>query len=175
MNWADIAQVVGKAAPLLGAALPLPGGAAIGTLIAAALGVDAGSPDALADKLKQDPQASIKLLELQNQHEAKLQEMMLQSAQFQLSHSYNVLALEVKDRMNAREHKDWVAQFLSVTVTIGFFIILTITVTVPMPKDSQSSINMMLGSLITTLTCIVGFHFGSSYGSKEKGIALNNR
>lgn len=70
MDWKDIGGIVGKAAPILGGLLAIPtGGAsvAIGQAIAAALGTDA-TPDAVAHAIQNDPQAAVKLQELNNQH-----------------------------------------------------------------------------------------------------------
>lgn len=64
MRWSDVSEVVGKVAPVLGGALGGPAGAAVGSLAARALGVDA-TPEAVADAIKQDPQAAIKLAEIE--------------------------------------------------------------------------------------------------------------
>ncbi|GAB2799030.1 hypothetical protein GCM10027040_27550 [Halomonas shantousis] len=64
MEWKDVATTVGKIAPALGAALGGPAGAAVGGLAARALGVSE-TPEALAESLKADPEAAIKLRQVE--------------------------------------------------------------------------------------------------------------
>ena len=64
MNWKSVSATVGKFAPVVGTALGGPAGAAIGTMVAAALGV-ADSPDAVDLAIKNDPQAALKLREFE--------------------------------------------------------------------------------------------------------------
>jgi hypothetical protein len=73
MKWTDIAGVVGKVAPLLGAALGGPAGGAVGAMISAALGTE-NTPDAVAEAVKTNPEAAVKLAEVQaNLEIARLQ------------------------------------------------------------------------------------------------------
>ncbi|WP_143004414.1 3TM-type holin [Halomonas shengliensis] len=60
MSWSDVAETVGKVAPVAGGALGGPAGAAVGGLIARALGVPE-SPQAVAQAVKTDPEAAVKL------------------------------------------------------------------------------------------------------------------
>lgn len=64
MKWKDIVGVVGNIAPVLGAALGGPAGGAVGAMIATALGVD-NTPDAVAEAVKTNPEAAVKLAEIQ--------------------------------------------------------------------------------------------------------------
>ncbi|ERS04808.1 hypothetical protein Q673_06215 [Marinobacter sp. EN3] len=76
-SWDGVKDVVAKAAPLLGSALG-PAGGAVGTLIATALGVD-DNPDAVAEAIKADPQALVKLKELEREHKRELKQMVLEA------------------------------------------------------------------------------------------------
>jgi len=76
-SWDSIKDTVARAAPLLGSALG-PAGGAVGTLIATALGVD-DNPDAVARAIKADPQALVKLKELEREHERELKRMVLEA------------------------------------------------------------------------------------------------
>nr|WP_289108757.1 3TM-type holin [uncultured Halomonas sp.] len=73
MNWRDVAETVAKAAPALGGVLAGPAGAGAGTLIARALGVD-DNPQAVQAAMHADPQAAIKLREV----EASLTQALIQ-------------------------------------------------------------------------------------------------
>lgn len=76
--WEDLGNTVAKAAPLLGGAIAGPGGAAIGQLVASAFGVDANDPQALQAAITQDPQAAVKLRELEMRHKERLEELAFQ-------------------------------------------------------------------------------------------------
>lgn len=76
-SWDGVKEVVAKAAPLLGSALG-PAGGAVGTLIATALGVE-DNPDAVAEAIKADPQALVKLEELERKHQRELEQMVLEA------------------------------------------------------------------------------------------------
>ena len=68
MNWRDVADTVAKAAPALGGALYGGAGYAVGSGIAKLLGVE-DSPEAVQAALQQDPQAALKLRELEAEME----------------------------------------------------------------------------------------------------------
>lgn len=68
MEWSDAARMVSKVAPSLGAAVAGPGGYAIGSGIAKLLGVE-DNPAAVDAALMQDPQAAIKLRQLESDME----------------------------------------------------------------------------------------------------------
>ena len=71
MQWSDLKEVVGKAAPILGTLLGGPAGAAIGGLVSAALGVD-NTPDAVNTALVSDPDAAVKLKQIEADQQTKL-------------------------------------------------------------------------------------------------------
>lgn len=71
VDWTDVAETVGKVAPAAGGALGGPAGAAVGGLIARMLGVDE-TPEAVRDALRQDPEAALKLREVEARIETSL-------------------------------------------------------------------------------------------------------
>lgn len=82
MEWKDIGSMIGKAAPMLGTLLaPATGGAslAIGALISSALGVE-NTPDAIAAELKNNPDALLKLKELEFKENDSLRSQVLELA-----------------------------------------------------------------------------------------------
>lgn len=79
MNWKDLAQTVGAAAPMLGALIAGPAGGTVGAIVASVLGVE-NTPDAVGKALSIDPQAAIKLAEIESNERVKLQEMMTSQA-----------------------------------------------------------------------------------------------
>ena len=59
-SWDGVKNLISSAAPMLGTALGGPAGAAVGGLIAKALGVEE-SPEAIEAELRRDPAALLKL------------------------------------------------------------------------------------------------------------------
>lgn len=76
--WETLGNTVAKAAPLLGGAIGGPGGAAIGQLVASAFGVESDDPAAMEQAIKQDPQAALKLREIEARHQERLEELAMQ-------------------------------------------------------------------------------------------------
>jgi len=66
--WDKIKDVVGSVAPMAGSMLAGPAGGAVGSMLASALGVDS-TPDAVAAAIKSDPQAAIKIRQIEAQLE----------------------------------------------------------------------------------------------------------
>ena len=86
MEWKDVATTVAKSAPMLGGLLGGPVGAAVGavgSMIASALGV-ANTPDAVQQALTVNPDAAVKLADIERQRQVDLQQLVVQSANNQL-------------------------------------------------------------------------------------------
>ena len=68
MKWDKLGKVVARAAPLLGSLLPIPGGAALGGLIAGAFGGNPNDPAELAKLIEADPDSAVKLKQIEAAH-----------------------------------------------------------------------------------------------------------
>lgn len=75
----NLAKEVAKYAPLLGAALPIPGGAAIGAIISSVFGTD--DNDELIKIIQTDPNAAIKLREIESNQKVALENIAMLNAQ----------------------------------------------------------------------------------------------
>ncbi len=78
MDWSDVAEVVGKAAPMLGGLLGGPAGAGVGHLIAGVLGVECDQAK-VKEAMQADPDAVVKLQRLQQEHERELMTLALEA------------------------------------------------------------------------------------------------
>lgn len=78
MDWKSIGNIVAQGAPILGTLLGGPAGAAVGGLIASALGSTA-TPDDVAAAIQADPDAMVKLRQLEMEHEAELRRMVIEA------------------------------------------------------------------------------------------------
>ena len=79
MEWKDVSAIVGKSAPLLGGLLGGPAGTAIGGIVASALGSE-GTPDAVRQAIATDPNAAVKLAQIEADQKVKLQELSTKQA-----------------------------------------------------------------------------------------------
>jgi len=82
--WDKIKDVVGSVAPMAGSMLAGPAGGAVGSMLASALGVD-NTPDAVAAAIKSDPQAAVKIREIEAQLEQTRLEVRGQAVQAEAS------------------------------------------------------------------------------------------
>ena len=78
MDWKSLAESVAKLGlPLLGAVLPVPGGAAIGAALAAAIGAKSGSPGDILASLTASADALQKAKEFEATHQEKMLQIIL--------------------------------------------------------------------------------------------------
>lgn len=78
MEWKDIAKMVGGAAPILGTLIGGPAGAAIGSLVASGLGVG-NTPDEVSQALTINPDAAVKLKQIEATRQTELQTLVVQA------------------------------------------------------------------------------------------------
>lgn len=164
MDWKDISGVVGKAAPILGTLLGGPAGAAVGGLIASALGTSTDPAD-VAQAL-QNPDAAIKLREIESKRQTDLQALAVDMAKAEI-------AASTADRASAREREaktgdTLTPRTLALLVTLGFFGVLGYLLAAGKPQHGGDALLVMLGSLGAAWTAIVAYYFGSSAGSAAK-------
>ena len=158
MKWRDLVSVVGKAAPLVGTAIGGPAGATIGGLVANALGVD-NTPDAVAEAIKNDPEAAIQLKRFQAENEQHLRE-----------YNFKVLDAELRDKQNARQmhrHNPMPALLcvaMTVLVAAGAYLLFTIDI----PDDNQEIAYLLFGTVLAKWGDSVSYWVGTTRSSAEK-------
>ena len=172
MNWADIAQTVGKAAPLLGTLLGGPAGAAVGAIVASALGTG-NDPEAVSAELAKNPDALVKLREIEANKAVRLQEIVADQAKHDL-------ATAAADRSSAREREvktgdTLTPRTLAMLVTVGFFGVLAWLLAYGKPNTGGDALLVMLGALGGAWASIISYYFGSSAGSAAKTEILGKR
>lgn len=84
MEWKDVAKAVGAAAPILGTLLGGPAGAAIGAIVASGLGVG-NTPDEVSQALQINPDAAIKLKQIEFERQIELQKLVVQAESSRLA------------------------------------------------------------------------------------------
>ncbi len=78
MDWKDIASTIGSAAPLLGTLIGGPAGGAVGAMVASALGVG-NSADEVSQALATNPDAAVKLKQIESTRQVDLQGLVVQA------------------------------------------------------------------------------------------------
>ena len=159
MSWLE--QVAPTIATALGG--PLAGLAV--TAISKAIGVSEDDVEKTmnAGKMSSDQIAQLKLAELEFQKSTQ-----------ELGLNFEKLAAD--DRASARNMqvatKSWIPGALALGITIGFFGILLYMMTGNVTPSNE--LLVMLGSLGTAWTGVVGYYFGSSSSSQHKDELLFN-
>jgi hypothetical protein len=161
MDWSDLKGIVGKAAPVVGTLLGGPAGAAVGGLIAAALGTDS-TPDAVSAALIGNPDAIVKVQELQTNAKIQLQQLAVTAEANRLADVQSARA-----RQSANPN-DKTPQFLAWGVTIGFFGTLLLVAFARMEPATQNLLLVMTGTLSTAWVAIISYYFGSSKDSTNQ-------
>ncbi|CAB3693960.1 hypothetical protein [Achromobacter dolens] len=171
MDWKDLAGVVSKAAPVLGGILGGPAGVAVGGLLATALGTDA-SPDSVSAAILRDPQAAIKLKELETNSRVQLQQLAVTAEQNRLQAATAQHASEAADRdsarrLAARQPRDWVRPAVTVLLLLGaagivFFVFSGMAEGLLRDATASLTIGTVIGYWFNELKQVLAFWFGTT-------------
>ncbi len=176
MDFTDLSHTVTKYAPLLGGALSGPFGMAIGNIIASVFGSEANKPETLQNLIITDPEAAIKLRQIESEHQLELRRMILQAAQENMKSQQS-------DRESARQReaavdnsptnkRDHTPAILAYMLTLGVFVALGSLFYFPVPSTNQEIIIGIVTSLTTVWVGAMGYYHGSSSGSRLKDFGL---
>ena len=156
-------------APTLASALLGPLGGVAVSALGKVFGIDNATTDTVSKafqdgKLTPEQLSAIKQLELQYQNDEK-------------ERGFKYSELEFKDTEGARHMQELtnsnIPPTLAVLVTLGFFGILGFLIF--SDYNPTEPLLVMLGSLGTAWTMIIGFYFGSSHGSQQKDVMSYNK
>lgn len=171
MNWSDLGNALAKIGlPLLGAALPIPGGAAIGAALASAVGAATGSPEDVLAAITANSDAQLKARQFELAH----QETMLQ---MQLKYESDMYAAQVEDRSSARSMQTNTRAFTVPTlafIIVGAFIAMVGSTLLGYAKVDSVLAGTLVGYLSAKCEQVIAFYFGSSAGSEQKSVLLAN-
>jgi hypothetical protein len=166
--WDTIKPFVGKFAPMLGAAVGGPFGAAAGAIISNVLGTKDASPESLATAIKTGTITGEQIVALKLAE----QDFSLKMKELDINSVKDLEALAGKDRDSARnmqiQTKSWVPPALATLITLGFFGLLSFLLRREIPQGSKDVLNVMLGSLGSAWLSVVAFYFGTTANSQTK-------
>lgn len=156
MDWKDIASTVAKNAPMIGGLIGGPPGAALGavsSMIASALGVPC-TPDAISAAISSDPDAGIKLAQIEKDRQVELQTLVAQTASAQIAaDTATILAVNATMQAETRsEHwASWCWRpfcgFIFGTTFFGVYFVLPLLHILPpmIPMEAWVSLGSILG------------------------------
>ena len=161
MDWKGVGNAVIKAgAPLLGGALFGPAGAAVGSIIAAQFGV---SPDATPDQvltaIKGDPDAALKLRQIETDHVERLQELENERLRIETS--------DVQSARNVHQHH-WMPSAITLLMCAMFGVIIGALFIWAVPGDNKDIVVYITGQVSGILTSCVTYWVGSTRASANK-------
>lgn len=157
MSWDSIKNAVGKIAPIAGTLLGGPAGAAVGRLISSALGVE-NTPEAVAAALG-NPDAVIKLRELESNERQHFLQMQLSTLQAELADTQNARAAHKDSRMPA---------IVTLCLTIICAGLLFALMFVPVPQDNRDMLVQSFGTVLGFWGASLAYWVGTTRSSQDK-------
>ncbi len=169
-DWSKVTSVIKGIAPLLGTALGGPAGGAVGTLVAAALGVEE-TPDQMYEAIKADPDAAIKLRKLELEHKFDLERLVINSnIRNREIDTADIQSARLRDTSTQlRGYHNYRADLLAAFAFISLCtMVYMININIDLKPEVLAIFNMSIGALLKMIGDVFAFEFGSSRGSKEK-------
>lgn len=183
MNWSDIGGIVGRAAPIVGTLLGGPAGAAVGALVASALNVP-NDPDAVNVALAGNPDAMVRIKELQTNARLQLEQLAVTAENNRLQAAGAQYAAEAADRDSARQlaakqPNDMVRPALTFVMLGGsLFVVVAVLIgwATEAIKDPVASltIGMVLGLWLGMTKEVMGFWFGMTRESQKQNAIVTD-
>lgn len=163
----DLKKIIGTAAPLLATALGFPAAAPFLALLAHTFNADPENLDDVANKISLDPDAKMKLNQLEMAHETELRQIIYNTAKLQVDDVENARQTEIE-----RQRYGWMLPVLGIMITVGFFANIMILHLTRMDTTDHDVLYMMLGVAGTSWGTVVQYYFGSSHAIQKISEAL---
>lgn len=164
-----------KGLPLIGTALGGSVGGTVAEMITNVLGLDEGATeDEILKKIEADPEALLKLKQLQANKELELKRLSISEDQMYLLDTQDARKSQV-EREKATGKPDYNLYILAWVNVIGFFLIVGILIFAKIDANADNVLYMLLGVLATCYAKIVSYFFGSSKSSSDKTKLLINK
>jgi hypothetical protein len=152
MDWKDVAGVVGKTAPLLGTLLGGPAGGAIGGIISSVLGTG-NSADEVSAALATNPDAAVKLRQIESDQQTKLAELAADQAKAEIAGAAQVVTAVNQTMQSETKSDHWPTYtwrpfigFVTGAMVFGIYFVLPLA-KLPVPAVPDS-VWLMLGGIL---------------------------
>lgn len=181
MNWSDIGNMVGRAAPIVGTLLGGPAGAAVGALVASALNVP-NDPDSVNVALAANPEALARVQELQINARVQLEQLAVTAENNRLQAEAAQYSAEAADRDSARklasaQPHDIIRPAITVILLLGALSILVcifsgLGLEALQNPVAASTISLLIGLWFSELKQTLGFYFGMTKESQKQSAVI---
>lgn len=183
MNWSDIGNIVGRSAPIVGTLLGGPAGAVVGALVASALNVP-NDPDAVNVALAGNPDAMVRITELQTNARLQLEQLAVTAENNRLQAAGAQYAAEAADRDSARklasqQPHDLVRPTLTF-IMLGGSLFVVVAVLIGWANDvirdptAALTVGTVLGLWLGMTKEVMGFWFGMTKESQKQSAAITD-
>lgn len=183
MNWSDIGNMVGRAAPIVGTLLGGPAGAAVGALVASALNVS-NDPDSVNAALAGNPDALVRIQELQTNARVQLEQLAVQIETVRIQASGAQYQAEAADRDSARQlastqPNDLVRPMLTF-IMLGGSLFVVVAVLIGWANDAITNptaaltVGTVLGLWLGMTKEVMGFWFGMTKESQKQNAIVTD-
>ena len=178
--WDNIKELIGTSAPVIGTLLGGPAGGAVGGLISKVLGVD-NTPEAIELALMNNPDALVKIKELETSKELAILQAELENKRIDISSVIDNRKLDnekdkmfLSDKQSARSRQvdsekatgkvDIALYVIAGVIVLAFFasILALIFITLDKQSGTYELLLMLFGALTTKFGTVVDYFFGAS-------------
>lgn len=178
--WDNIKELIGTSAPVIGTLLGGPAGGAVGGLIGKALGVE-NTPEAIEAELRNNPDALIRLKELENSKELAILQAELEHKRIDVGFVIDNRKLDnekdqmfLSDKQSARSRQtdsekatgkvDVALYVIAGVIVVAFFVSILALIFITLDKQSGTYelLLMLFGALTTKFGTVVDYFFGAS-------------
>ena len=178
--WDNIKELIGTSAPVIGTLLGGPAGGAVGGLISKVLGVD-NTPEAIELALMNNPDALLKIKELETSKELAILQAELENKRIDISSVIDNRKLDnekdqmfLSDKQSARSRQtdsekatgkvDVALYVIAGVIVVAFFVSILALIFITLDKQSGTYelLLMLFGALTTKFGTVVDYFFGAS-------------
>lgn len=178
--WDNIKELIGTSAPVIGTLLGGPAGGAVGGLISKVLGVD-NTPEAIELALMNNPDALVKIKELETSKELAILQAELENKRIDISSVIDNRKLDnekdqmfLSDKQSARSRQtdsekatgkvDVALYAIAGVIVVAFFVSILALIFITLDKQSGTYelLLMLFGALTTKFGTVVDYFFGAS-------------
>lgn len=178
--WDNIKEILGSSAPVIGTLLGGPAGGAVGGLISKVLGVD-NTPEAIELALMNNPDALVKIKELETSKELAILQAELENKRIDISSVIDNRKLDnekdqmfLSDKQSARSRQvdsekatgkvDVALYVIAGVIVVAFFVSILALIFITLDKQSGTYelLLMLFGALTTKFGTVVDYFFGAS-------------
>ena len=168
MDILAIGEAIAKLGlPLIGAALPVPGGAALGALLASKIGAGSPDPAVILSTLSQNADAFAKAQQFELEHAETMQKLANDAKATDAQTIVSIKTIDAGDTASAREREEktgdvWTPRIIAVFILCLFAFVQIYTLTRSVPVDSRELATRGMGILDIAVGLVLGYYFGST-------------